>query len=110
MSFGRSFAGHSKYYYPYYNKTEKSNHSFASLSCNVQIQPRLFLPVSLYQNQYNQAQVQILLPFLVMLWIDLSLYSENNFYIINCACTGAYAANNYNKNLNFVSIPFSLTM
>ena len=36
--------------------------------------------------------------------LELSLYSETNFYRINCACTGAYAANNYNKNLNFVSV------
>ena len=36
--------------------------------------------------------------------LELSLYSESNFYRINCACTGAYAANNYVKYLNFVTV------
>lgn len=36
--------------------------------------------------------------------LELSLYSETNFYKIHCSCTGAYAANNVYKDLNFVTV------
>lgn len=36
--------------------------------------------------------------------LELSLYSSNSFYNIHCVCSGAYAANRYYKDLNFVTV------
>lgn len=36
--------------------------------------------------------------------LELSLYSSNSFYNIHCICSGAYAANRYYKDLNFVTV------
>lgn len=36
--------------------------------------------------------------------LELSLYSTEKFYNIHCVCSGSYAANNYYKDLNFVTV------
>lgn len=36
--------------------------------------------------------------------LELSVYSANKFYNIHCICSGAYAANNLYKDLNFVTV------
>ncbi|MDO5156400.1 MAG: hypothetical protein Q4D51_10590 [Eubacteriales bacterium] len=38
--------------------------------------------------------------------LELSLYSLDSvkFYQIHCVCSGAYAANNFYRNLNFVTV------
>ena len=36
--------------------------------------------------------------------LELSVYSNTNFYHIHCNCSGAYAANNMYKDVNFVTV------